>query len=270
MNKSFLAGAAALTLTLAFSASAQASTLWIGNDTQSPVERWSTTGAFLGAFGAGGATGTALDGAYAWTVQPGGGNSVITKYDASQTALATINFTSGIDNGRGYPSWIEDMASGASHSLWLSGYNGNIYNIDTSGNVLSNFSTGHSYSGIEVVGNSIYTTHGFDDGSISHYDLSGNLLGTITTGFTQFGGLAYDPTDKTFWAGQFNQVVHLSLTGATLGTLAVGNEFHDGLAIGDLATAGIPEPTTWALMIGGFGMMGAALRRRRTAVAVEV
>ena len=31
--------------------------------------------------------------------------------------------------------------------------------------------------------------------------------------------------------------------------------------------AEVPEPSTWALMIGGFGLAGAALRRRRTATA---
>ncbi|WP_296595649.1 PEPxxWA-CTERM sorting domain-containing protein [Phenylobacterium sp.] len=36
---------------------------------------------------------------------------------------------------------------------------------------------------------------------------------------------------------------------------------HDG----DIAA--VPEPATWALMIAGFGMVGAALRRRRTAQA---
>jgi hypothetical protein len=30
---------------------------------------------------------------------------------------------------------------------------------------------------------------------------------------------------------------------------------------------GVPEPTTWALMIGGFGLAGVSLRRRRSAVA---
>lgn len=31
--------------------------------------------------------------------------------------------------------------------------------------------------------------------------------------------------------------------------------------------AAVPEPTTWALMIAGFGLAGAGLRRRRTAIA---
>lgn len=29
---------------------------------------------------------------------------------------------------------------------------------------------------------------------------------------------------------------------------------------------GVPEPTTWAMMIGGFGMVGFAMRRRKTAM----
>lgn len=33
--------------------------------------------------------------------------------------------------------------------------------------------------------------------------------------------------------------------------------------------AGVPEPATWALMIGGFGVMGSALRRRRLAPGIR-
>ena len=39
---------------------------------------------------------------------------------------------------------------------------------------------------------------------------------------------------------------------------------HDDFII-RLTVTPVPEPATWAMMIGGFGLLGAALRRRRTA-----
>ena len=42
-------------------------------------------------------------------------------------------------------------------------------------------------------------------------------------------------------------------------TLQIRNAY-DGIG-------GIPEPTTWAMLIGGFGMVGGALRRRSTKVS---
>lgn len=41
----------------------------------------------------------------------------------------------------------------------------------------------------------------------------------------------------------------------------------DDVRLTNDATSGTPEPASWALMICGFGMAGAALRRRRTANA---
>lgn len=41
--------------------------------------------------------------------------------------------------------------------------------------------------------------------------------------------------------------------------------FPSGEIRGDLAA--IPEPGTWALMIGGFGLVGAAMRRQRVRIA---
>ncbi len=35
---------------------------------------------------------------------------------------------------------------------------------------------------------------------------------------------------------------------------------------GDSSTLGVPEPASWALMLGGFGVIGAAMRRRRTSL----
>ena len=43
-----------------------------------------------------------------------------------------------------------------------------------------------------------------------------------------------------------------------------GNASYDGV----IAFAPVPEPAAWAMMIGGFGMVGAAVRRRKAPVRV--
>ena len=62
----------------------------------------------------------------------------------------------------------------------------------------------------------------------------------------------------TFAAGQAF-VTGISIFSAPLGTLTVNWVDEDGLRD---ATTGVPEPAAWALMIAGFGLTGAALRRR--------
>ena len=50
----------------------------------------------------------------------------------------------------------------------------------------------------------------------------------------------------------------------------LGGGNNDQFGLDNLTTSGggaIPEPGTWALMIGGFGLAGAALRRRQAAAA---
>ncbi len=44
-------------------------------------------------------------------------------------------------------------------------------------------------------------------------------------------------------------------------------EGREGDLVIATAAGGVPEPATWALMIGGFGLAGASLRRRRAVVA---
>jgi hypothetical protein len=65
------------------------------------------------------------------------------------------------------------------------------------------------------------------------------------------------------WAGcpfPLDAPVHLLLSSPeVIGLQAIGYNLRaDGV---------VPEPATWALMLGGFGLAGAALRRRRTAAA---
>jgi hypothetical protein len=54
--------------------------------------------------------------------------------------------------------------------------------------------------------------------------------------------------------------------GATTGA-TVGADIDAVGAISTRATPGIPEPSTWAMMIAGFGLAGGALRRRQLSVA---
>ncbi|MEW5688398.1 MAG: PEPxxWA-CTERM sorting domain-containing protein [Pseudomonadota bacterium] len=66
--------------------------------------------------------------------------------------------------------------------------------------------------------------------------------------------------------GQFiGFVSDTGFTSLTLSGLAGFSYTVDTLIYGEArdVTGGIPEPTTWALMLAGFGAVGASLRRRR-------
>ena len=87
----------------------------------------------------------------------------------------------------------------------------------------------------------------------------------------RLGSLAVDsftfnaPNDVAAFVGasstsQFNNVQIRETVGG------VEDEFFGQFyTSASLPTGGVPEPASWALMLGGFGLMGAALRRRRHA-----
>ena len=121
------------------------------------------------------------------------------------------------------------------------------------------FTTGFSfnYSQVNTPGGAVKVWDGLGG--------TGNLLGTITLSLTASNcpgftgaycpfvpiGVSFAGTAKSIeFAGVANYVV------------------FDDVTFGS-ATPGpaVPEPATWALMIAGFGMVGAAMRRRTTAVA---
>ena len=210
------------------------SSLWIGNDTQTPVEQFTLGGTLLRSWGSSGATGSALDGlGHVYTVVPGDAVSVIREYDAAQNVIATINFNSGVENGNGSPSWIEDMAYGGNGTLWVSGYNGLVYHIDATGAILSQFDTGNLYIGVATDGFALYTTDGESGSLVTRRDFDGNTLSSFDTGIDGVGGIGYDASDGTLWVGSFGAIYHYTLSGTLIGMIKTASgAYHDGIEVG--------------------------------------
>ena len=102
---------------------------------------------------------------------------------------------------------------------------------------------------------SILITDG-SDVTLKAYDAFGALLATTATtggGFNQRIGVS--------GVGQIARVnVRTGLSDATAYDDIIFDEVHT-------AAGGVPEPAAWALMIAGFGSVGATLRRRRAGLA---
>ena len=107
-----------------------------------------------------------------------------------------------------------------------------------------------------------------DDGGV--FDFTFDLGDKITGSYSGF----FTPTDTP---NVLNTFVDYLVTGGTGRFLGASGEIH-GVGIldrtvprplnsltlnGTLDMPAVPEPATWAMMIMGFGMVGALVRRRR-------
>jgi PEP-CTERM motif len=106
-------------------------------------------------------------------------------------------------------------------------------------------------NGVEAVGLDVGFNQNFD-ALVTFGDNSSQLFG-ITRNANSFFGLTSDKLIKSISFGPGG--------GTTTSTSFV----FDNLTIG-AAGAGVPEPATWAMMIVGFGLIGASARRRRQSV----
>lgn len=103
-------------------------------------------------------------------------------------------------------------------------------------------------------------------------DGSGNVLQTYD--FNDHGMFSLNLTEDGthFWTGSYatGNLYKVNLaTGATVQTIATGSGSLFGVSVygevtqGGGGVGGVPEPSTWALLILGFGGVGAVLRRAR-------
>ena len=116
----------------------------------------------------------------------------------------------------------------------------------------------------QVGGNSLFSTGRFngDGRQASHFKDTPSAEGGCN-GYNQLGIL-----DPTFCLGEMGVVKGLDLAaydamGWNINFDVLSNLSYNRNTAQILVQAlGVPEPASWAMMIGGFGLMGAAMRRR--------
>ena len=110
-------------------------------------------------------------------------------------------------------------------------------------------------------------------GSFGTFELSGTMPDVLTFAGPAFsynpgaGNLLLDVSIAPVQPlGGYNSFFHADFT-ATQTSRAWGyvggcGGADDGAFVTSFATGAVPEPASWALMVGGFGLFGAAMRRR--------
>ncbi len=202
--------------------------------------------------------------------------AVVLSWSAADIGLGqTANF-----NGRD-PSVIAGLTSNVTYTLSSIGNAGKTWTFSYS--VKNNSSSPVTASRVSGFG---FNTNpdvvsASATGVYTHTARNGNvpILGTkevCITGNNCAGGASAGVTKGNTGVGTFSLTFATAPTLLKLSDLYVRyqsintNRIQGGSAVGEAQTptAGVPEPATWAMMIAGFGLVGASLRRRRrTAVS---
>jgi hypothetical protein len=152
----------------------------------------------------------------------------------------------------------------------LSGYN--FANVYLGG---ATFSPGLIF---EVTNNRVSTTlnpsnyYSLAGTGFSFTDTGSAVAGSLDIGFSlPFSFLENDPLGIGFTKVTPGEVLRISYAQAFGYTFTGGTPLYGSSRLGSFTVpnAAVPEPAAWALMIGGFGFIGGAARRKR-AIATEL
>lgn len=204
----------------------------------------------------------------------GGTLQVITFDTADSDTIAEVQATYGVNlhsldpaahtfvTGPGNFSGIGPLSSNAVGSS----FNGLISDISLAPNYSGSslrsfdidFSAAVSAFGLTIQGAGL-GTHRFE-----LFDAASSSLGSYS--FSDAGLIPFDGGANGFFGFEVTgaPVARVRITQSTVGEDFVA---FDNFTFVTASTGGVPEPSAWALMIGGFGLAGATLRRRRALAA---
>ncbi|RYE57534.1 MAG: PEP-CTERM sorting domain-containing protein, partial [Hyphomicrobiales bacterium] len=160
-----------------------------------------------------------------------------------------------------------DLNSAFGFSLGnIGGYAGT-GSVDFGGSTVANFANVNRFL------TSSGSSAGFQYGSYYTFDLGTIVAGTVITithddgaaffqGASQIGNTVTGPT------GQSTTTFTVGTTGNTILRYSRQNGTPSILVVD--AVSPVPEPATWAMMMLGFGAMGAVIRRRKTTTSARI
>ena len=104
------------------------------------------------------------------------------------------------------------------------------------------------------------------DNDPTHVNFMAHVDGWADDQYMSGAGVAQDFSLDTGGAGYNSNPGYGSAYSAYVNDHSCGMDCGDGVNYA-FRVAGVPEPATWALMLGGFGLAGVALRRRSLVAA---
>jgi hypothetical protein len=199
--------------------------------------------------------------------------STTAAFNAATTGVSTVNF-----EGTTSSTYILGGGSYAQPGFTITQNTNNAFLTDpTFTSYYYNWGTGDvintPYNGVLTITFSApVTAFAIDLGSF--YDdqdprtpccAASTLYGKDVTIGTSQGNFLVDlnSTQTMKFFGVTSDTAFTSFTITGVGTDATASTVFDNVRFGSAAVAPVPEPATWAMMIVGFGMVGANIRRRQ-------
>ncbi len=186
------------------------------------------------------------------------------RYSSTGTLLTTYNNTA---------DWIDLAAD--QKTLFYTTEAGFVGRFDISTNTaLANFSSittngGTNAFALRILANGdVVVASG---ANVQQFNAAGAFLGSYdVTGINGFFALNLDSANNTFWSGDVGTQNLYRFTLGNYGanvstqTIAAGGSLFGVAVFGErtVAVPPVPEPSTWAMMIAGFGIVGFAMRAR--------